>query len=548
MPIVSMGVLLLSLAAKPLPVDALIYSTMPSTNVHAPEMAMDGDPKTSYRTFYGMGDGDSFTVILSRPIKVRSIEVDTGLDHRNVLNAAHLEVSSDGETFKTVAQFDQDGTALAKKLPGEVAWIRVRMNPRRATSHLEISEIKIDSDVPIGKVQRGAGRGFVDTSRTPDLAGWAAKAERQMESFWSDTQALLYTDGFITPNAVHVIYEVGPNVTPVAATGGGVMSVNGDYARKAPDDTGLVVHEAAHVIQSGGSPGWLVEAIADYIRWIKYEPENFTYGIDLEKGTPHEPYRAGAAFIGWLELHYDSRLATKLNEATRFGTYRDALFEKYCGKPIDVLYKEFVAAYVADKANLLKRPIPPGMRPRALPVVSGSSTAVKLAYTAVGATADGATFADTTGFDEGGASFSATLLGEQLKWNGVTFELGPKSGENMIVANGQKIVLTGSHRSLWLLGAAVDGGQREQSVTIEYADGSKVATVQNFSDWYEPSEFPGESIALKMPHRNLSNGTQDPRPFYAYSYGLSLDSSKELKAIVLPRNPNIRLLAISLAD
>lgn len=548
MPMFLLGAMLLSLQAKPLPVDALLYSTMPSTTTHSLEMAMDGDAKSTFRTYYGMGDGDSFTVILSRPISVRSIRVATGSDGANTLNHAHLEVSSDGTTFQNVAKFDKDGVAVAKQVKGDAYWIRVRMDRGRAASHLVISEITIDSDVPVGHVQRGAGRGFIDTSRTPDLAGWAATAERKMEAFWAETQALLYSDNFITPNAIHVIYEVGPHVTPVAATGGGVMTVNGEYARKFPDDTGLVVHEAAHAIQSGGSPGWLIEAVADYIRWIKYEPENFTYGIDLKKASPYEPYRNGAAFLGWLELHYDPKLVTKLNDATRFGMYRDNLFEKYCGKPLAELHKEFITAYKADKANLLKKPIPAGMRPRALPVVSGASVSIPLSFSAVGYTADGARFDQAAGFDEGGAAYSAKLLGSKVVAKGVTFQLGPSNGSNILVSTGQTLSLSGNHSSLWLLGAAVDGGQREQQLVVEYTDGTKSAVVQNFSDWFEPSEFPGETVAIKTDYRNLADGKRDPRPFYVYAYGIPLDKAKTLKGITLPNNPNIRLLAISIAD
>lgn len=544
-----LGMLLLPLAQTPsVPVEALLYSTMPSTFAHSPEMAMDGDPATNYRTVYGMGDGDSFTVILGRPIRTKSIRVETGADNGDLLTNGYLEASADGTTFRKIADFDAKGVAESKGLQSDVFWLRIRVNRRRSVAHLVISEIKIDSETPISHVQRGHGRGFVDYSRTPDLAKWAIEAERKMESFWPNTEALLYTDGFITPNAVHVIYEVGPRVTPVAATGGGVMTVNGDYARHHADDTGLVVHEAAHAIQSGGSPGWLVEAVADYVRWIKFEPQNFTYGIDLVKGTPHDPYRSGAAFIAWLELHYDRKLATKLNEATRFGTYRDSLFESYCGKPIDVLYQEFVTAYKADKANLLVKPVSPGMRPRPLPTVRGSAGAVPLPFGEIGFAKDGSKFPDSSGFDAGGAAYSAQQLGSTILSNGVTFKLGTPDGKNILVLRGQTLEVVGKHKSIWLLGAAVDGAQREMPIEVTYSDGTTTTFIQNFSDWYEPSDFPGESIAKKTEYRLMADGTKDPRAFYVYSYGFALDAEKAIQRIKLPNNPNIRLLSISVAD
>lgn len=534
--------------AKPLPVEAFLYTTMPCYSIHRPEMAMDGDTKTSFRSAYGMEEGDSFTVILNRPIPIRSIRISTGSGGEDILTDAYFEVSTDGTTYTKAADFDAKGVAEATSFKGQVTALRIRMNPHKSATHLQIGEIAIDSPQPVTHAQMGPSRGFVDVSRAPDLAGWAAKAEKQMESFWPDTAALLYSDGFITPNAVNVIYMSGPDVTPVAATGGGVMTVNVAYARAHPNDSGLTVHETAHVVQSGGSPGWLIEAVADYIRWIKYEPQNFTYNINLRTATMHDPYRSGAAFLGWCELHYDEKLVTKLNDAARFGRYNDGLFEKYCGKPIDVLYKEFIAAYKADKAHLLEKPLPLGMRPHPLPDVTGASTRVDMDYNVAATTPDNAKFNPNGGFDEGGAAFSGTLLNGSVTTKGVTFRVGPASGPNALVAHGQTINLSGAHKSVWLLAAAVDGGQREQSVVIEYQDGSRATVVQNFSDWFEPEDFPGEVRALRMPYRNLANGSRDPRPFYVYAYGLPLDSGKPVKSITLPNNPNIRVLAISLAD
>ena len=223
----------------------------------------------------------------------------------------------------------------------------------------------------ISHVQWGPGRGFADISEAPDVAEWAQKAEKQMEVFWPDTAALLYSDGFITPNMVNVVYRTGPNVTAVAATGGGVMTVNTKWARAHPEDTGLTVHEMAHVVQSMSAynPVWLIEGIADYIRWIKFEPENYHVRINAQKATYHDSYRTTATFLAWCELHYDNRLVTKLNHDVRFGNYKVGLFKQYCGKDVDTLWTEFIAAYQADPVHIITRPVAEADRPHPVPVV-----------------------------------------------------------------------------------------------------------------------------------------------------------------------------------
>jgi hypothetical protein len=394
----------------------------------------------------------------------------------------------------------------------------------------------------------------MDISHAPDLAAWAKSAQQKMEDFWPDTDALLYSDGFISPNTVNVVFLSGPNVTGVAATGGGVMTVNADWCRAHPEDTGLTVHEMAHVIQaySGYGAGWLVEGIADYIRWVKFEPQNFQPHINVQKATYHDAYRTTAAFLGWCELHYDSCLVTKLNHALRDGDYNNNLFELYCGKDVDTLWKQFTDAYTADPTHILTPAIAPADQPRNLPVVkAGTSVAADLtsAFDTIGIYKDGASFSSDGGIDADGAAYSAKLLGTSLTWNKVTFAIGPTGAPDAISCASNTIhVPSDEYSSLWLLGTSTAGVSRDTVVTVNYADDSKAEFQQNFSDWYEPQEFPGERIALATKYRNLDDGTTDARTFNVYAYGFALDSSKSVVSVTLPDNGTVRILAVTLAN
>ena len=186
--------------------------------------------------------------------------------------------------------------------------MRIHLNPNASVPALVIREIALGSRVPVARTLLGPGRGFIDLSQAaPDqmagLPDWADRAEKQMESFWPDTAALLYTDKFLTPNMVNVVYKTGPDVTGVAATGGGVMTVNTAWCKGHPDDTGLTVHETAHVIQAYPSynPVWLIEGIADYVRWIRFEPQNYHPRINVQTATYHDSYRTTATFLAWCE-------------------------------------------------------------------------------------------------------------------------------------------------------------------------------------------------------------------------------------------------------
>lgn len=515
---------------------------------------MDGDPSTYFKSYYNMSDGDDVTIWLSRAIPATSFRVVTGnTDNEDLLTKGFVELSADGEKFTRSAAFNAQGVSEATLANVPVRALRIKLNPRTGLSSLCIREITINSPIKISHAQMGPGRGWHDYTDAPDLAAWATKAERQMEDFWPDTAALLYTNGFITPNKLNVVYRGGPDVTPVAATGGGVMTVNIKWARENPGDTGLTVHEMAHAVQSMSAynPVWLIEGIADYIRWVRYEPQNFTYGI-TNKNEWRQPYRVSAAFLGWCEIHYDNRLVTHLNDDIRFGRYKDDLWKKYTGKDGDTLWAEFIAAYNADPKGVLVPPIAPADRPRMLPTVqAGTSAPASLAglFTTSGFYRDGARFGGNVGFDEGGAAFPAATLGTSVTWKNVRFDLGKADQANVVASRGQKVALKeGKYGSLWLLAAAVEGNQMAQDFVVNYKDGSQQSFAQNVSDWYSPGGFPGESRAVKFEYRVLGDGTKDPRPFYAYSYGFALDKNKEVASVVLPNNPNVKVLAVTVAN
>lgn len=534
------------------PVDALVYSTMPSVAAHRPEMALDGDPQTYFQSAYGMDDGDDFWVILSRAVPMQSLRVVTGdAEGQDTLTNGVLETSPDAVHYTLAAAFGSNGVAAASA--GRlVRAIRIRLKAGQSAPTLLVREISITSPVKIDRVQAGPGRGFVDISKAPEVAGWARAAETQMEESWPDTEALLYTDKFIPPNAVNVVYTTGPGVTGIAATGGGVMTVNTTWCRQHPEDTALTVHETAHVIQAYNAynPVWLVEGIADYIRWVKFEPEQFHPRINVQKATYHDAYQTTATFLGWCERHYDSRLVTKLSRNVRFGTYQNTLFKDYCGKDVDTLFSEFLADYQKNPSAILTPPVSAADLPRVLPAVllgSGVPADLSAAYNTAGISADGKSFALTSGFDGGGTAYSAALLGRSVTWQGVPFQIGPPDALDIVSCRGQVVALpAGQYAALWLLGAAISGSQNNQPVVVTYTDGTQASLAQNFSDWYQPGRFVGESRAVKMPYRNAADGVKDARAFYAYAYGFPLDPAKTVKSLTLPDNDNIKLLAATL--
>ena len=110
-----------------------------------------------------------------------------------------------------------------------------------------------------------------------------------------------------------------------------------------PDDVGAMVHETVHVVQdyrSRKNPSWLVEGVADYVRFFKYEPGKagrLTPGRAKYDGS----YRVTAAFLAYVVGTYDREAVKKLNRAMREGKYTAELWKGLTGKTVEELGQEW---------------------------------------------------------------------------------------------------------------------------------------------------------------------------------------------------------------
>ncbi|HQU46327.1 MAG TPA: basic secretory protein-like protein, partial [Pirellulales bacterium] len=117
------------------------------------------------------------------------------------------------------------------------------------------------------------------------------------------------------------------------------------YFKEHPDDVGAMVHETVHVVQryrGRRNPGWLVEGVADYVRFFKFEPGNLGR-IDARRAHYDRSYRVSAAFLAYLVETYDKDLVRKLNRLLRAGEYRAEVFQELTGKTLDELDGEWRA-------------------------------------------------------------------------------------------------------------------------------------------------------------------------------------------------------------
>lgn len=115
------------------------------------------------------------------------------------------------------------------------------------------------------------------------------------------------------------------------------------YFKANPNDIGAMVHETVHCVQlyrGRGNPGWLVEGVADYLRFFKYEAAK-PKPLAPERAKYDGSYRTSAAFLAFLTEKYDPQIVRKLNATMREGKYKEDVWKELTGKPVEELGREW---------------------------------------------------------------------------------------------------------------------------------------------------------------------------------------------------------------
>ena len=186
----------------------------------------------------------------------------------------------------------------------------------------------------------------IDYTETPELKEWVeGKLRPTLEKWYPIIVEELPSKGFSAPRRLTVTFK--KKMRGVAYTSGTHVVCAGPWFQANLDGEapGAVVHELVHVVQqipNRDCPSWLIEGVADYVRWFQYEPESKRPRPDPQRAKVTDSYRTTAAFLYYLAEKHDKRIVVKLNAAMRESRYREELFKEYAGKDLDDLWQEYV--------------------------------------------------------------------------------------------------------------------------------------------------------------------------------------------------------------
>lgn len=211
------------------------------------------------------------------------------------------------------------------------------------------------ADEPLAKLRYPLSKS--DGVRTPNIVldlsevadnesakAWGEEAKLLCEEWFPVLCRFLATEKWTPPETVRLVIK--KELAAPGVTSGNTIECSLKWITDHPDDFGMVIHELTHVVQAypntRSNPGWLIEGIADYIRYWKYEPEMPRHRIDPQKSHYTQGYGTTGAFLAWMVRKYDRRIVLRLDAALRTKAYKPELFRELTGKDLDELWAEFI--------------------------------------------------------------------------------------------------------------------------------------------------------------------------------------------------------------
>ena len=325
--------------SKPTTVAAIVDTTLTTASQQIRQFAFDGAGETFFASEEIPRANDHFTLVFDRPVALKSVSVVTGRpDGSDKLESGVLEVAPDGKTFTELAKIS-GGEARAEGSGKEVQAIRIRTGDDQKQP-LVVREITIDASPQVAVFQYPV-EFVVNVSDAPEMRGWAEEVARLCERWYPRINDEFKSEGY---KPAHVVtMTLSKSYNGVAAAGGGRITGSVKFFKAHPDDVGAMIHETTHIVQryrGRNNPGWLVEGVADYFRFFKFEPGRIGR-LNTSRARYDGSYRVTAAFLDYVTETYDKQLVPKLNVMMREGTYKEEVFKELTGKTLQELDEDW---------------------------------------------------------------------------------------------------------------------------------------------------------------------------------------------------------------
>lgn len=230
----------------------------------------------------------------------------------------------------------------------------------------EVKRVVVEKILDTYQTDDGKYKFVVDSTKSPDLRAWfGEKVVPQVKIWYPKIVDMLAVPGFPSPTSFNLRLQEGTIMPgnrgiPAYASGGNIV-VSSEFLRSQQkgEAIGCVIHEIVHIAQSSdwgrgkrrNVPSWVVEGVADYIRWFLFEPESKGAVIRNPDRAKHDAsYRTTANFFDWVATNHVKDLPRKLNATFSTG-YSDDLWKEWTGKTVEELEADWKKSLAAPAAK-----------------------------------------------------------------------------------------------------------------------------------------------------------------------------------------------------
>jgi hypothetical protein len=177
------------------------------------------------------------------------------------------------------------------------------------------------------------------------LEVWGGLLARLADGWWRTITTRLASPGFEPADQITIDFDDIRIPGAPALTRGSVIEVDarGLLARlRDPDALAMIAHEMVHVAQRyPHAPGWLVEGIADYMRYYVLITDDPSRAFQAKGATWRGGYQASAGFLDWAEQGHPGTV-TRINAALRAGEDGEALLRETVGQPLPQAWTAYI--------------------------------------------------------------------------------------------------------------------------------------------------------------------------------------------------------------
>lgn len=185
----------------------------------------------------------------------------------------------------------------------------------------------------------------LDLAAAPQLQAYGEEMRRRAFGWWTIINDALSFPGYSPTKRIIFRFSNDMPSTLAGLAQGHLILMNAPYITAHPTYFNYAAHEMVHIYQAYplGTPKWLLEGIADYVRYYVLFPQDRERDYNAVNAYYTDGYQKGAALLDWVERTHGVGSVRQLNATLHRGADGEALLERMTGMRLSQIWANVAA-------------------------------------------------------------------------------------------------------------------------------------------------------------------------------------------------------------